>query len=286
MRKSVIAVTSVILLSSCKQTDNKSVSVPKEIKKDSSKVEDSAQTAQSNSSLLELFSKNKNEVILKLKSLPNKETANVLYEKYIEENNTLLGQIAEKESGILDKFYNEDEADKKAVKLLGERLAKHELEFSEIGEGYVEIDPLPDFYYKIFKNYVTDDYKDYLSLKSEENKTLYSADAGLVISFKDLGDRIISWENFMSKYPNSKLIASVKEEYKNYQMDYLVGQDNTPTAERAADEQYIYPENIQEFNRFLKKYPKSPTVPLINLFMENFKSESIFDLLRAEQGKL
>jgi len=286
MRKFFVVITSVILLSSCKQTDTKNVQNKETTKKDSAKVESSTQTAQSNSDLLEQFSKNKNEIVLKLKTLPNKEAGNALYEKYIEENNTLLGQIAEKESGILDKFYNEDEADKKAVKLLGEKLNKHQLEFWEIGEGYVEIEPVPDFYYRIFKDYVTSDYKEYLYLKSEENKTLYSADAGLVISFKDLGDRVISWENFMTKYPDSKLISSVKEEYKNYQMDYLVGQDNTPTAERATDEKYIYPENIQEFNRFMKKYPKSPTVPLINLFMENFKSESIFDLLRAEQDKL
>lgn len=286
MRKFIIAITSVILLSSCKQTGNESISGKREIKKDSIKVEDATKIEQSDSNLLEQFSKNKNEVVLQLKSLPNKEAANALYEKYFEENSTLLQQIAAKESGVLDKFYNEDEADKKAVKLLGEKLSKHQVQYWEIGEGYVEIEPLNDFYYKIFKNYVTDDYKDYLYLKSEENKSLYSADAGLVISFKDLGDRIISWENFMTKYPNSKLIASVKEEYKNYQMDYLVGQDNTPTAERSSDEKYIYPENIQEFNRFLKKYPKSPTVPLINLFLENFKSESIFDILRAEQSKL
>ncbi|UPZ17547.1 hypothetical protein [Flavobacterium humidisoli] len=286
MRKFIIAITSVILLSSCKQTANESVSGKTEIKKDSIKVEDAAKIKQSDSNLLEQFSKNKNELVLQLKSLSNKEAANALYEKYFEENSTLLQQIAAKESGVLDKFYNDDEADKKAVKLLGEKLSKHQVQYWEIGEGYVEIEPLNDFYYKIFKNYVTDDYKDYLYLKSEENKSLYSADAGLVISFKDLGDRIISWENFMTKYPNSKLIASVKEEYKNYQMDYLVGQDNTPTAERSSDEKYIYPENIQEFNRFLKKYPKSPTVPLINLFLENFKSESIFDILRAEQSKL
>ncbi|MET3026349.1 hypothetical protein ABXT06_06720 [Flavobacterium sp. UW10123] len=285
MRKFFTVITSVILLSSCKQTDTKNIPEKKETKKDTAKVEDSSQTAQVSSDLLEQFSKNKNEVVLKLKTL-SKQEANALYEKYFEENSSLLQQIAGKEVGVLDKFYNEDEANKKAVKLLGEKLSKHQLQFWEIGEGYVEIEPLHDFYYTIFKDYVTNDYRDYLYLKSEENKTLYSADAGLVISFKDLGDRVISWENFMTKYPDSKLIPSVKEEYKNYQMDYLVGQDNTPTAERATDEKYIYPENIQEFNRFMKKYPKSPTVPLINLFMENFKSESIFDLLRAEQDKL
>ena len=286
MRRLTALLAFGILLSACKKNNDKPISSVNKTKSDTIKEQSAPTTENSNSeSLLEQFSKNKNEVILKLKTLSNKE-ANALYEKYSEENTALVQQIAEKEAGVLDKFYNEDEANKKAVKLLGEKLSKHQLEFSEIGEGYVEIDPVHDFYYQIFKNYVTNDYKDYLYLISEESKSLYSADAGLVISFKDLGDRIISWENFMTKYPDSNLIASVKEQYKNYQMDYLVGQDNTPTAERATDENYIYPENIQEFNRFMKKYPKSPTVPLINLFMENFKSQSIFDLLRAEQDKL
>ncbi|UWY30058.1 hypothetical protein N4T20_08955 [Flavobacterium sp. TR2] len=286
MRKLSVLLVFGILLSACKKNDDKTISDISKTKSDTIQTKSVTSTETGHSeSLLEQFSKNKNEVVLKLKTLSNKE-ANALYEKYSEENSSLLQQIAEKESAVLDKFYHEDETDKKAVKLLGEKLSKHQLEFWEIGEGYVEIEPLHDFYYTIFKDYVTSDYKEYLHLKSEENKTLYSADAGLVISFKDLGDRIISWENFMTKYPDSKLIVSVKEEYKNYQMDYLVGQDNTPTAERATDEKYIYPENIQEFNRFMKKYPKSPTVPLINLFMENFKSESIFDLLRAEQDKL
>lgn len=287
MKKSIIAITAVILLSSCKQTENKSIADKTEVKKDSTKVHNNpVQTGQSDSDLLQLFTKRKNEVVHQLKSLPNKEAANALYEKYVEENSTLLQQIAGKETGVLEKFYNEDKADKKAVQLLGENLSKHQLRYWEIGEGYVEIEPLPDFYYIIFKNYVTDDYKDYLYLKSEENKSLYSADAGLAISFKDLGDRVISWENFMAKYPNSKLIPAVKEEYKNYQMDYLIGQDNTPTREQATEESYIYPENIQEFNRFLKKYPKSATTPLIHLFMEKFKNENVVDLLRAEQDKL
>ncbi|KAF2333323.1 hypothetical protein [Flavobacterium nitrogenifigens] len=286
MRRLTALLAFGILLSACKKNNDKPISSVNKTKSNTIKEQSAPTTENSNSeSLLEQFSKNKNEVILKLKTLSNKE-ANALYEKYSEENTALVQQIAEKEAGVLDKFYNEDEANKKAVKLLGEKLSKHQLEFSEIGEGYVEIDPVHDFYYQIFKNYVTNDYKDYLYLISEESKSLYSADAGLVISFKDLGERIISWENFMTKYPDSNLIASVKEQYKNYQMDYLVGQDNTPTAERATDENYIYPENIQEFNRFMKKYPKSPTVPLINLFMENFKNESIFDLLRAEQDKL
>ena len=284
MRKIFSFIILAILVSACKQKDNKTIPTQTETGKDSIKEDHSAPIAQTDSDLAELFSKNKNEIILKLKSL-SKEEANALYEKYYEENGILLGRIDEKEAKLLDKFYSENEADKKEIKLLDQKLAKHQLQFDELGEGYVEITTKSDFYYAIFKDYVTPDYKEYLFLKSEENKMPYSADAGLIITFKDLGDRIISWENFMNKYPNSKLIPSVKEEYKNYQMDYLIGQDNTPTYEKVNDV-YIYPENIQEFNRFEKKYPKSPTVSLIHIFKENFKNENIPQLLRAEQEKL
>lgn len=284
MRKIFIAITFAVLFSSCNQTKKPALD-KKAIKNDSIKIEDSTTTKMSDLELLELFSKNKNEVILKLKSISDKD-ANALYEKYFEENGYLLHKIEEKQATILDNFYSENTVDQKNVKLFEEKLSKYQLEIEEIGEGYVEITTKNDFYYNIFKDYVTKDYKDYLYLKSEENKSLYSADAGLIITFKDLGDRIISWENFMTKYPDSKLINSVKDKYKRYQMDYLIGQDNTPTFEKAADEKYIYPENIKEFDRFIAKYPKSPTVPLIYLLTENFKNEKLYDMITTEQAKL
>lgn len=286
MKKIFALFTIFILISACKNSESTPVSNTAAIKNDTAAVDHSAPVATSDSeALLDLFTKRKEEVLLKLKSI-SAEEANALYEKYHEENGYLLHQIDEKEDGLLQNFYSEKEADKKGIKLLGEKLLKHQLQYDEIGEGYVEITTKPDFYYALFKNYVTSDYKEYLLLQSEENKVPYSVDAGLIISFKDLGDRVVTWENFMNKYPNSKLMKSVKDEYKMYQMDYLIGEDNTPTYERPADEKYIYPENIQEFNRFLKKYPKSPTVPLIHLFMENFKNENIAEMLRAEQDKL
>ncbi|MCR4033577.1 MULTISPECIES: hypothetical protein [Flavobacterium] len=284
MKKILAIIIFGVLLSSCKKTEPAS-SDKKEIKNDSITTENLPQNSETDSeALLASFSKKRLEVIQKLKTL-SAEEADALYEKYSSENSSLLHAIMEKENTLLEKFYNEDEKDKEAVKLFGKELVKHQLNYDEIGEGIVEITTKNDFYYTIFKDYVTSDYKDYLYLISEENKMTYSSDAALVISFKDLGDRIISWENFMTKYPNSKLIPSVKEQYKFYQLDYLFGQDNTPTVERA-NELYIYPENILEFDRFEKKYPKSPTVPLIHLFRENFKNENVSRLITDEQEKL
>lgn len=285
MKNKFIVALLFAFLFSCNETKNTTPSIQNETKEHSVALEE-PQKETNLASILELFSNNRANIILKLENTTNEE-ANKLYEKYIEENQPLLDKIYESEANLLDNFYSDDESVKKNLDNFVGKLKKHHLQIEEIGEGYVQIATVPDFYYKLFSNYVSKDYKEYLYLKSEENKELYSADAGLAISFKELGERIISWENFIEKYPNSTLLEGVKEEYKAYQLDYLVGMDNTPTMDKwSSEEKYIYPENLTEFNRFLKKYPNSPTNQLIQLFLENFKQENIVERIIEEQSKI
>lgn len=231
------------------------------------------------------FAKNK-EAILALIVSQSKEQNNKQYEKYLTSNNELISKIQEEEQSILDRYYSEDKKDIDNLQQLKERLDKFELRIEELGEGEVTINTKPNFYYTLFKDYTTPDYSDYLQLTSKESESLYSADAGLAISFQELGDRIASWENFMKKHPKSTLKNQILEQYKSYQIDYLTGMDNTPTVERInSDDIFIYPENIQELNRFEKKYPKSPTLKLITIFREHFAKENISEMLQEAQNK-
>ena len=61
----------------------------------------------------------------------------------------------------------------------------------------------------MFKDYVTDDYKEYLKIWAKDNKKLYQADAGLLVSFEEIGERIVTWESFLNQYPDSKLNIKV-----------------------------------------------------------------------------
>jgi hypothetical protein len=241
------------------------------------------------------FHTEKEKVIEKLKSISS-SGANKLFLEYLKTNEEIIGEINEKEQIQLSKFYYEDSKSKSSIKELGNKLSSYQLRFEEIGEGYIEIETIPSFYYDIFKSYVTDDYKNYIFLISEENKNLYSADAGLVITFTELGERIIKWESFLNKYPKFELLDEVNSALINYRHDYIFGLDNTPTFERDFENQtednkkisYIYDENQKEFNRFLIKYPNSPTSKLIKLFIENHKKmqeEALFDLIRNEINK-
>ena len=92
------------------------------------------------------------------------------------------------------------------------------------------------------------------------------------------------------------MLDEVKSSLIYYRQDYIFGLDNTPTFERDFESQtednkkisYIYDENQKEFNRFIKKYPNSPTSKLIKLFIENHKKmqeEALFELIRNEINK-
>lgn len=236
--------------------------------------------------LLSLVGSQKKEVEEKL-STASKTEADEIYNAYLKANEILVGKIILSESQLLEKFYEEDAQTQGRVKKLGALLKKYDLDYDEIGEGIVEIKTKNDFYNNIFRNYVSDDYKEYIAIKSEEDKVSYSADAALLISFEKIGERVIVWEKLLAKYPTSKLRNKIKDQYQSYQNDYLFGMDNTSTLEyQNSEKAFINAENVEEFNRFMSKYPSSPTNKLIKIFLMNFKDERIRNLIDSEQEKL
>ncbi|MCG6839733.1 hypothetical protein K5I20_00220 [Fusobacterium nucleatum] len=216
-----------------------------------------------NKDSLENFSKNKNEMLEKLKTL-NKEEADKLYEQYLESNNTILENLNIEHDKLLSGgiYNNEDTSENftdEEWKIANKFLNKYDLELWYLARGTCIIKEVPDFYYKTFKDYVTDDYKEYLKITSKENEEHYVADSGLCITLEKLGDRIVTWENFLEKYPNSKLNDKVNNICNSYRRDYILGVPGGI---------YDYKESAEEYNRFIKKYPDSPTTELLGYYLE------------------
>ena len=215
-----------------------------------------------NKDSLENFSKNKNEMLEKLKTL-NKEEADELYEQYLESNNIILENLNIEHDKLLSGgiYNNEDTSENftdEEWKIANKFLNKYDLELWYLARGTCIIKEVPDFYYKTFKDYVTDDYKEYLKITSKENEEHYVADSGLCITLEELGDRIVTWENFLEKYPNSKLNDKVNNICNSYRRDYILGVPGGI---------YDYKESAEEYNRFIKKYPDSPTTELLGYYL-------------------
>lgn len=239
--------------------------------------------------LIDPFITEKQQIEQQLKTA-SPEEANKLYDSYIEANMERIAKIAEKEHNILDNFYSYFYDDKgeitppDSIQLKVKLLSTAGIEMFEEGEGYVSLSHKPDFYYNIFKKYVTPDYKEFIRINAEEDKVMYSADAGLVISFKGVSERVLNWENFISKFPKSKFIPDAKNNYRNYQNDYFFGEDNTPAHE---DSGKYFDENITEYKRFISQNPNSFTTKLAKIALAHTESkDELLKIIQDEQEKV
>jgi len=207
----------------------------------------------------------KNNVIAKLKSSNQKE-ADRLFNQYYNETSEYFYE------NVRSKSFNKAELNEINSKILN----KYGLILEYAGEGTYAVGARPDFYYNIFKDYVSDAYREYLKITADKNEGNFADDAGITITFKELGDRIIVWENFMKKYPDADkdLKKNVKEKVLQYRNTYILGMDNTPTMSSGKNPS-ILEKNNREFDRFIKAYPKSPTAEIIKYFQKNYKTKGI-----------
>ena len=226
-----------------------------------------------NQKMLNEIESKKNNIIAKLKSSNQKE-ADRLFNQYYNETSEYF---YENGNGILNenirsKSFNKAELNEINSKILN----KYGLILEYAGEGTYAVGARPDFYYNIFKDYVSDAYREYLKITADKNEGNFADDAGITITFKELGDRIIVWENFMKKYPDADkdLKKNVKEKVLQYRNRYILGMDNTPTMSSGKNPS-ILEKNNREFDRFIKACPKSPTAEIIKYFQKNYKTKGI-----------
>jgi hypothetical protein len=216
-----------------------------------------------NKESLESFSKNKDEILEKLKTL-DKEEANEFYKKSRETNDIILEKINREHDNLSAKNFTDEKWN-----IANKFLNKYDLELFYLENDEVIIGESSDFYYKTFKDYVTEDYKEFLKIISDENMRIdHSINSSMSISLEEVANRIIARENFLEKYPNSKLSEYIHDLCNEYRRDYL----------------YLYPdvvpdykENLKEYKRFQEKYPNSPTTELIGYYLMELNTDNFED---------
>ena len=221
--------------------------------------------------MLDKFEKDKKNIVEKLKN-SNKEQAIELFNTYYKNTSEYLYDNGDT---MLDKSVREKSFSESEIKQINENfLNKYGLELYHAGEGTFAVRTYSNFYYDIFKDYLSDDYKEYLKIIVKESEEPFASDGGVIIPVDKLGDRIIVWENFMKKYPNldKKLKNLINKELLEYRNAYILGLDNTPTM---SDDGKILNENNIEFNRFIKKYLNSPTTEVIKYLQKNYQNKDI-----------
>ena len=243
-----------------------------------------------NKDILNSFVENKKSVIERLK-ISTPEEANEIYNDYLKISQLIIENINTEHLDFLNNIYNEDSEyyfTEKDWKTANKFLNNYDLEIFDLAETEVKIMEVPNYYYNIFKDYVTDDYREYLEITYKENEEPYFTDGSILVPYDKIADRLLTWENFLKKYPNSDLAEKANEECNTYRRIYILGSYNSPTREGGWENSelfYIPENNLKEFNRFIEKYPDSPTVELIKYYLENYKNKDVETLLNEKIDK-
>lgn len=181
-----------------------------------------------------------------------------------------VGMLNQRESDYLEHYYEyryDDDAnpiephDSIKQKELG--YIQRGLQFDEVGEGIVLLAPAPTLFAKYLSQLPTY-YQEYWQLsKDSEN---IAPDAGLVLTWRELGDLIARYEAYAESNPEQKeLFVRLSDNYQYLQMVYMTGTDNTPIANESGS---LDPELKSEWQRFMKAYPNSLTTELIKDFLQ------------------
>jgi hypothetical protein len=65
------------------------------------------------------------------------------------------------------------------------------------------------------------------------------SDGGLVITWDQFDDRIIAYDQYLSKYPSSPEFAKVQTRYAGAMAIYLTGADNSPIYDRGGEAGFV-----------------------------------------------
>lgn len=252
-------------------------------------------SASTEKQVLEHLAKRKTEVEALLKDAAP-EKANELYLNYIKENDSAVYILSNRKSKLLDIYVDFMQYDEKTGTnpLVIPKEHQQEIknieskgvEFWYVGEGYTTLRMNPDFYYKMFNGKLTPDYQRWLEFTTKEDKELYAADAGIIVPWKEIGDRILVREKFMKDFPKSKLVKDMKGQLKSYRWDYFDGEDNTPVFAGYDETKDVMDEEIaKEYQRFMKANPTSETTKILKELLKDPKQPIWRDNLNRILGE-
>ncbi len=127
------------------------------------------------------------------------------------------------------------------------------------------VDQKDDYLYHRFAPYVSRAVRDFLILRRDELAAGFADDATLLISLTDLGARIIRWEQYLDKHPESVVADFAGYYYQTYLHTLLTGLKNTPVFDGNGT---IRPLFVTAYDEFSKRYSATRSGELVRQFYD------------------
>ncbi|MDP4207834.1 MAG: hypothetical protein Q8928_03360 [Bacteroidota bacterium] len=198
----------------------------------------------------------------------NKDSVYILFVNlFYNSANPFTESLETKYSGVLKKIekdINDSETKdfKKCLDVCGLTLL--------MSEGTYYVDVKYDYFYNLFKGKVSPALDVFLKIRSKEMKQGYSEDAGLLISFEELYDRVTTWEDFNIKYPDFFLNGESESYYISYLSTFLTGMDNSRTFD--LDNEKLLPELKKLYEKIIERKDARKSSKIISDYYDLLKN--------------
>ena len=146
-------------------------------------------------------------------------------------------------------------------------LAKHGFAF-EYSEGNAYADEDVGYWARFFNDVLTPAMRRYLEIRATEQGSRFSEDAGLRISWDELGDRIATWEQFADSHPDFTWRNASQFWYETYLSTYLTGMDNSRVF---TDSGVLKPAVRRSYELFLTRHPRGRATSIVAQYLALLK---------------
>jgi len=212
----------------------------------------------------DIFLEKDEEIFLDYEKLLEEDSSSKKIYEYLIEN---IPKVSKLSSNIMiDKFIeyaicNEYLEHEKHLKSKNLEIESIEDQFESIYHEKIDYRQL----YLDFGKYLSDDYKDYLELIEIELNEPISKEEALIVSWDELGERVILFEKYLEKYPIAENFDQIQDKYYYYMSSYLYGLNNTPVYEYSTGT--LLEDVKKSYERFIEKNQKSQTTIIISGYL-------------------
>jgi len=155
------------------------------------------------------------------------------------------------------------------VKRLKVSLASYGILLSS-SEGTFYLEPQTEYLLKNFGMTLSPAYREYLIIGSKEQQERFAEDGTILISSDSLTTRIMTWENFMVRYPDFISIKMAQDQYSQYLGAFLAGMDNSRIFDPATN--HLNDSSKVAFESFVVKNSESKSTEVVKAYLELLKS--------------
>lgn len=181
--------------------------------------------------------------------------------------NEVAGSYLENNVSINSQLENSPSSD--VVKNLKTSLAAYGILLSS-SEGTFYLEPQTEYLFKNFGPGLSPAYREYLALGSKEQQVRFAEDGTILIPADSLASRIMTWENFMARYPDFISIKMAQDQYAQYMGAFLAGMDNSRVFDSETNR--LNDSSKVSFESFVLKNPKSKSTEVVKAYLDLLKS--------------